>query len=207
RLLQFRIERCVVGKCAAARRSRGLHAPDRRIRCRGILVRRSRACRLRGFDLIRPPDDETIALQGAIDLGKIGCLIARRRRGDRIASDSAGDVGAGVQPREQDLRVLRRGGSDRTAEAVGRDLDGADRGREDALLPALGNAGLPGQERGNILISDLGRHQCEDAKTETEERETGALRLVTRHKHRTLTQRLLSAIERGTSAQFDLFRC
>ena len=52
---------------------------------------------------------------------------------------------------------------------------------ENTLLPAFGDARLPRQQRRNILISDLGRDQCEDAKTETEERETRALRPVTHH--------------------------
>ena len=50
---------------------------------------------------------------------------------------------------------------------------------EHPLLPAFGDARLPGQQRCDILISDFCRDQCEDAKTKAEGRETRALRPVT----------------------------
>src|SRR6266851_5274616 len=44
---------------------------------------------------------------------------------------------------------------------------------------ALGDARLPGQQRCDILISNLVRDQCEDAETKTEGRETRVPRPVT----------------------------
>ena len=70
--------------------------------------------------------DEAIALQRAIDLGKIGGVITRRRRDERIARHGSRDVDALiVEAGEAVGRGLRRGGSDRTAEREGCDLDGA----------------------------------------------------------------------------------
>src|SRR6185437_10483060 len=83
---------------------------------------------------------------------------------------------------------------DRTAKAVGGDLNGTDRG-EYPLLPALADAGLPRQQRCDILIAGFGRGQCKDAKTEAEERETRALRPVTQLQHRNAHATHTHAIE------------
>ena len=184
--LQLGIERRALD---GRRRLGGLGALDRCIRCRGVLGRRRALGRACGFRR-RRRHDEAIAFQRAIDLGKIGGVITRRRRDERIARHGSRDVDALIVEAGQPIgRGLRRGGSDRTAERERCDLDGAGRG-EHPLLPALGDAGLARQQRSNILISDLGRHQSEDAKTEAEGREPRALRLATQHKHCTLTQRL-----------------
>src|SRR4029450_9487600 len=114
----------------------------------------------------------------AVDLRKIGRLIAWRHLQDRIARYRAGDVDAFIEAGQPIGRGLRNRGPDRTAEGVGGDLDGGG-GGEYPLLPAFGDAGLPRQQRGDILIPDLRRHQCEDAETNTEGRETRALRVVT----------------------------
>src|SRR4029077_1501124 len=117
-------------------------------------------------------------------LWKIRGMITRRRSDERIAGHRSRDVDALiVETCEAVGRGLRRGGSDRAANRERRDLDGAGGGAH-PLLPALGDAGLARQQRSNILISDPGRNQCEDARTEAEGREPGALRLVTQHKHR-----------------------
>src|SRR5216683_1619777 len=78
RFRKLRIER---RGFAARNGNRGFCAPHRSVGCRRILVRgrgASGRCRL-GRD-----KDEAIAFQGAIDLGEIGRLIARRRLHDRI---------------------------------------------------------------------------------------------------------------------------
>jgi hypothetical protein len=124
-------------------------------------------------------DREAIALHRAVDLGKIGGLVARRRLQRRIAGNRAGDVAA-VEACEANHRALRNRGADGTGEAVSGELDRGRRG-EDLLLPTLGDAGLTRQQRRNVLIAGLSRHQCEDAETDSEGREPRALRMVTQH--------------------------
>src|SRR6266702_2422688 len=101
---------------------------------------------LRSSSGLASSDVDTIALQRAVYLGKIGSLIARWRRGQRIARHRAGDVDALIiEAREPIGGGSRRRGSDRTAEREGRDVDASD-GGEHAALPALGDARLPGEQ-------------------------------------------------------------
>ncbi len=183
----------------------GLGAEHRAVRRRGIFLRRRCRRRARFGSLRRCDRCEAITLHGAIDLGKIGGLVARRRLQRRIAADRAGDVAA-VEAREANHRALRSRSADRPGEAVGGELYGG-RSREHLLLPTLRDAGLARQQRGNVLIAGLSRHQCEDAETDAEGREPRALRMVTQQKHRyahaTLT---LEKSSRSTSVQFDLSR-
>src|SRR5690348_2252270 len=122
-------------------------------------------------------DDEAITLQGAIDRRKLGGLIATRRLQQRIARYRSGDVEAlAVKAGEPVRRGLGERGSKRAAEAEGGDLDGGYRRAKHALLPALGDAGLPRQQRGDVLVAGVGGHQREDAEAEAEGRKPCALR-------------------------------
>src|SRR5204862_8251195 len=106
----------------------------------GFCVGRRRSVRRR-----RRADDETVALQRAVDLGEIGGLITRRWHDKRVAArDRAGDI-ARVEARQLIARQLRLRGADRTAEAVGGELH-IGGGGGNALLPALGSTRLAGQE-------------------------------------------------------------
>src|SRR6185437_12737864 len=148
---------------------------------RRILARRRNFVWEPGFrlDHRRRRDHETIALQRAVDLGKIGGLVTRRRLQHAIARQRSGDVDAGIiEAREPIGRALRRRSADWPAEAVSCELDGGG-GASDALLPAFSDAGLPREQRGDVLIAGLVRHQAEDTKRNTEGREPRALRLLT----------------------------
>src|SRR5438034_11246343 len=99
-----------------------------------------------GFRGLCGPGGETIALQRPIDFWKIGRLIARQRRDQRVARQRTRDVNVvTVEACETIGRSLRRRGSDRTAKTVGGELDIAGGGGY-ALLPAFGDARLPGQQ-------------------------------------------------------------
>src|SRR4030095_10843898 len=117
---------------------------DGSVRRRWVFARRRRGSDgLRGFGR---PGDETIPLQRAIDFWKIGRLIARRRLHQRAARQRTRDVDVvPVEACETIGRSLRRRGSDRTAKTVGGELDIAGGGGY-ALLPAFGDARLPGQQ-------------------------------------------------------------
>ncbi len=76
----------------------------------------------------------------------------------------------------------------------------------DAGLPALRDAGLTRQQRRDVLIADLVRHQREDTETESEGREPRALRMVTHDQHRYAHATLTHVRPNGSaSVQFDLF--
>ncbi len=172
---KFRIERCALSRW---RDGGGLCACHGGVGRRRILGRGrglgGRRCRRLGRD-----SDKAIALQGAIDLGEIGRVITRRRLRKRIPRHRTGDADTLVVEAGQPIACgLRRRRPDRTAEAIGSDLNGAG-GGEHPFLPAFGDARLPGQQRCDILISNLVRDQCEDAETKTEGRETHVLRPVT----------------------------
>src|SRR6185312_225033 len=122
--------------------------------------------------------DKPVPLQRAIDFGEIRGLIARRLQ-HHVARNRARDVGRGTfEACEPIGRALRRGGSDRTAKAVGSELDGGGCAG-DALLPAFTDARLAREQRGDVLIAHLAGHQSEDTQRKTEGRETYAPRLLT----------------------------
>jgi len=98
--LQFRIERRMLG---GRRLLGGLHALDGSIGGRRILVRGHSFGRRRRIGSRRRRDDEAIPLHRAIDLRKVGGLIAGRRDDDRIAGDGTGDVDALVVERCQTI--------------------------------------------------------------------------------------------------------
>ena len=112
------------------------------------------------------------------------CRIDRRAR-----RDGAGDVGIGrAQARQPIGRRLRDQAADRMRKAEGGGVDGAERRRQRMGARALRDILLADQQRGEILIADLRRHQTERQNAEAEGADTDTLRPVTRRNHAQLTQ-------------------
>ena len=132
--LKFGIERRGLN---GRRRLGGLCALDQRVGVRGILDGRRALGWTRGLCRRRRRHDKAVALQRAIDRREIGRLITRRRRNERIARHRTRDVDALMVEACQPIgRGLRRGRSNRTAEAERRDLNGAGRGEHAASASA-----------------------------------------------------------------------
>ena len=174
------------GRIRSGRGFRGLCAEDRRIGLR--LFRRGLRHRLRrsGF---RRAQRQAVALGGAHDLGEIRFLIRTQHWTQRIAADGTRDVDALTFEAGEAIGCrLKRARAHRARQIERGDLKRAARGGEQEFLPALGDARLARQQRGEILIADFGRAHCHQTENKAEGREPRALRPVTQHKHRTLTQ-------------------
>jgi len=158
------------GAGAVGRSCRGGPSGPSPMHCSGFHFQLRCVCRPAGDDF-RHEAGEAIALQGAVDGRKLRGLVAvrHRRRCQRIARQRTSDIGAGVveageQKKSRPAASRWPSGRPRTRKVANLD-GGGDGGSEHAFSASARRRRAAGPANaGDVLITDLGRHQCEDAE-------------------------------------------
>src|SRR5258705_9267044 len=118
-------------------------------------------------------DRLAVPLRAAIDFRKRQRRIVNARA-RRVPGRQRDQVR--IETRQLKAQRLRRGSADRARETESSSVNGAEGRRTNMLAPLRGDRRLPRDQRGDVLIADLGRRNGADKKAKAEGRRKDTLR-------------------------------